>query len=174
MADVWPELVQQQLEQLLQRCRDQLKLDPWPHLETATHQRGHALGWVRQRHGRFVLSLSREGLQRWPETMAEEVLPHELAHVVAMMHNRHRPAHGPHWQHYCRLLGGSGRAHHQLPTTPARRSRQYLYQTSTGTEVWLGAVRHARVGKGYAYKLGGELLRFTGQWRWKPLPAQAS
>lgn len=99
--------------------------------------------------------------------MSGEVLPHELAHIVAFVLKRREPPHGRTWKHVCQTLGGSGKARHQLPTTPARRSRQYLYATSNGTSVWLGATRHARAQAGNRYLLANQLLYFQGRWRWK-------
>lgn len=98
--------------------------------------------------GAFEFKFSREAIRLDYEHMTRQTIPHELAHAICL----NRGGHGVAWQRVCKALGGTGKAYHDLPVTPARVSRRFLYILPSGVEVILKTVRHIRLQRGVRYR----------------------
>ena len=125
---------------------------------------GEAVGKVFFRpDGAITFQVTKEAMSRWPQETLADTLPHEVAHLVCRAQFPRAPPHGEHWKLICQTLGSSGERTHRHPTTPARRRRRYLYQTSCGKQFWLGPVRHRRAQTGTTYHYRGRPLRYANE-----------
>lgn len=91
---------------------------------------------------------------RW---MLEEVVPHEVAHLLAHLAAEAAPipklaapfkGHGLGWQMLARWLGASGRTTHNFNLPPGRQVKRFLYRSTCGREVALTSQRHKLVQAG--------------------------
>lgn len=91
---------------------------------------------------------------RW---MLEEVVPHEVAHLLAHLAAEAAPipklaapfeGHGLGWQMLARWLGASGRTTHDFRLPPGRQVKRFLYRSTCGREVTLTSQRHKLVQAG--------------------------
>lgn len=89
-------------------------------------------------------------------------VPHEVAHLVTDCLFPRASAHGREWRMICLALGGDARrcysaAERGVTIVKGRQTKQYLYQTTAGTESWVGPVHHARLQK------KGDVSLFSGR-----------
>ncbi len=126
---------------------------------------GHALVMRDHRH---LIRLNVQACMENLDWVVNEILPHELAHVICHKenmranHQKKLRAHGPRWRAWCRFLGASGATTHAMPLESVRKSTKYLYRLPSGEEVKVSSIRHRRMQhKGYAYlmKNGASLTR---------------
>ena len=83
---------------------------------------------------------------------ALDTVTHEVAHVLAFELGEF--GHGPKWKRAHRVIGGTAKRCHRMDVTKhkARRTRFHLWETESGHQVWLGAVRHKRALQGTKYR----------------------
>lgn len=101
----------------------------------------------------YKLRLNQPLFEQHQEYFFQQVIPHEIAHlVVDRLHLRRTKPHGPEWQMVMReCFGCEPHAYHTLPTTKARiHQREYLYHCSC-QQHYLTARRHASAQKGGRY-----------------------
>lgn len=130
-------------------------------LEFSTDLRGRAAGKIefhhawRNRISRIRIRFNLEAARLSPEHMLNDVIPHEVAHLVVFLTYRAKRVqpHGEEWQQICRQLGGSAEVTHQLQLERVRRHRRWLYRDSQGQEHILTTVRHNRLQKGGRYQV---------------------
>lgn len=83
-----------------------------------------------------------------PSDYLKNTVPHEVAHIVATATGLGR-GHNRGWVRICLALGGDGKrcnTNAEIREVPkARRTREYLYMTSRGSEIWVGPVHHKRL-----------------------------
>lgn len=99
---------------------------------------------------KYTLVFSIEAIEKYYDKMVSEVIPHEIAHLIA----NEKPLlgaknHNKVWKRICLSLGGTGERCHDFEVTPARKTRkskQFIYQVGS-KEVVLGCVRHNRLQK---------------------------
>lgn len=95
------------------------------------------------------------------EVFCNEVVPHEIAHVVCKRSPSLGHDHNVGWKRVCLSLGGSGSARHSMECNYAYES--FLYRSTNGKEVKLSKVRHNRVQRGTEYHFcGGGLIKADG------------
>jgi predicted SprT family Zn-dependent metalloprotease len=92
----------------------------------------------------FSISLSEEVAEKYPDVMLNEVIPHEVAHLVGFATGRDQ-GHGAWWRIYCVGLGGNGKRTHSCQVTPARRTRTFEYKTASGKAYMIGARVHNQI-----------------------------
>lgn len=134
-------------------------------LEVSTDLRGRAAGKVefklsaRRNIEKIRMRFNLEAANFSLEHMLEDVIPHEIAHLVVYLQNGTKTSrpHCNRWRQVCIALGGSGDVTHKLPLANARQQRRWLYQDTLGGEHSLSTVRHNRLQKGARY-----LLRVNG------------
>ena len=124
--------------------------------------KGKAAGMASvERHtGNHVLTFSLEALQKHPNHLLNDTVPHEIAHLVCYVNPRLGRNHNPGWKRVCRQLGGNGERCHTLTLTPAKVMRKYKYVASCGTEVEVGAKHHKQILRGNTLTLrntGGKI-----------------
>lgn len=87
------------------------------------------------------------------EVFCNEVVPHEIAHVVCRRHPNLGHGHNHGWQRVCLSLGGSGSTKHDMECNYAHGS--FLYRSTGGKEVDVSTVRHNRIQRGTEYRVRG-------------------
>lgn len=102
-----------------------------------------------------------------PAKYIAEVIPHEIAHIVADATGLGK-GHDRGWRSIDLMLGGNGQATGGVdaPIRKARVTNQYLYIDSKGIEIWVGAVHHKRLQTkhattGYTLRVAARGTRIT-------------
>lgn len=93
---------------------------------------------------RFNLAIAR---RNWV-TFADQTVPHELAHAVALiLHGRDGIGHGPAWKRIMHAFGKPATRCHQFDMTevPVRRQRRFAYRCGCDSEILLTTTRHRRI-----------------------------
>lgn len=130
-------------------------------LTFSTDLRGRAAGKIefhrawRNRISRIKIRFNLEAARLSPDHMLNDVIPHELAHLVVFLTYGRKQVqpHGEEWQQICQQLGGSAEVTHQLELQRVRQHRRWLYRDSLGQEHALTTVRHNRLQKGGRYQV---------------------
>lgn len=91
------------------------------------------------------------------ESLLNDTVPHEVAHLVCMLRPELGTDHNIGWQAVCRKLGGTGLSNHNQPVIYAR-GRTYRYHTTTGATVHISEQRHRRIQAGKTYAVQGRGL----------------
>ena len=117
--------------------------------------RGRTAGMVRfPRAGRPVIRYNPGLLESEGEAFLKQVVPHEVAHLVAkiLYGNRIRP-HGSEWRQIMVALGANPERCHNFDTSrePVRRVRRFDYHCGCRTHL-LSSIRHNRVMRGTVYR----------------------
>lgn len=121
--------------------------------------------WRWRRHP-DVIRLNPELLQRHPQEMLEETIPHEVAHlVVSRRFGRRAAPHGPEWREVMAAFGVPARPCHTMPAEPTRRLRRYRYHCACPEGVEMSSIRHNRARRGtrYVCRRCGETLRWENE-----------
>jgi predicted SprT family Zn-dependent metalloprotease len=88
-----------------------------------------------------LLQFSMELVKRNLQQMIEEIVPHEVSHILCMA-NTLEYSHGPIWETMCRSLGGTGQAKHTMSTSDGRLKRLYEASNPYGGSIWLTIVQY--------------------------------
>ena len=103
------------------------------------------------------------------DEICNEVVPHEVAHLVCFWNPTLGRNHDRGWKRVCIMLGGNGNRCHQYDLKKARRTRKAVYNIY-GQETNIGLTVHKRIqaGGSYSIKKGGQRVRicptqFTGE-----------
>lgn len=110
----------------------------------------------------WALRYNDELLCRHGDEFVDEIVPHEVAHLVvaAVFPGRRRP-HGAEWKAVMEYFGVSARRCHQFEATPARRTRRFAYRCECGQPHLLTRRAHLRIRRGtaeYSCKTCGSVL----------------
>lgn len=123
------------------------------------YSKGTAAGYAGHEtlHGirKYFLKFSTEAYDIAPETILNDTVPHEVAHLVAFAmagatYNR-IPAHGKVWKSICIRLGGTGERTHSITLTSARRRVRYIYTLNSGRVLSLTKAFHVKLTNGQAF-----------------------
>ena len=113
--------------------------------------------------GAPYLRLNRELLERYPDEMIGQTVPHEVAHIVTRhVHGWRAPAHGEEWREVMEYFGKPADRTHQMAGVPARKVRRFAYTCECPDFVHrISAIRHYRAERGarYACRHCGSRLR---------------
>jgi SprT protein len=111
---------------LCDKARAKFELDlPTPRI--TFDLRGHCAGQYVRKLERETLRFNFDLLNRYPQEMLDQTVPHEVAHLVARhVHmGRRIRSHGREWQAIMRFFGCEPSRCHNMETTPARQTRKY-------------------------------------------------
>jgi SprT protein len=114
----------------------------------------------------YTLRFNKTFLQIRPEFILGQVVPHEIAHLVAWENpDLGASAHNKAWQSICLSLGGDGKARHDEPVYYARGAT-YAYNLPDGSSLHLSETRHRQVQRGRAFfTRSGQLIRASTPYR---------
>lgn len=76
-----------------------------------------------------------------------EVIPHEVAHLVCFLNPSYGKNHNRGWKNVCIMLGGSGSRTAEMKLNRTRKSRSYIYEVN-GKSIQVGSIRHGRIQRG--------------------------
>jgi SprT protein len=116
-------------------------------LEVRIDVKGLVGGWAvpPQKEGdNYALRFSIEGCEKHPQYMIDDIIPHEVAHIVCFLLYPSASAHGQEWKRICIALGGTAQRCHDLPLTAVRRARTFLYDIE-GIAEELTIIRHNKL-----------------------------
>ena len=133
---------------LCDKARAKFELDlPTPRI--TFDLRGHCAGQYVRKGERDTLRFNFDLLDRYPQEMLDQTVPHEVAHFVARhVHmGRRIRAHGREWKAIMRFFGCEPSRCHNMETTPARRTRKYVVVCDCQTHP-VGTVRYNRISQG--------------------------
>lgn len=117
----------------------------------------------------YNIEFSVDAIQKEWNDMIGDTIPHEMAHIVdCFVHGRPQQPHGPRWKSIARRLGCTGKRTHNYNVEKARKTKQFQYEATCGSKVFLGTGRHNKIQRGYTYKVsrtGGQIKKdgFTGK-----------
>jgi predicted SprT family Zn-dependent metalloprotease len=103
----------------------------------------------------YFMQFNLDLLQREPNEMIHDTIPHEIAHIVCCMKPELGSGHDNGWTRVCITLGGSGNTTHDMAVVYGKGTT-YEYTTDTGNKVRLNDRHHAHV------QLGGHLTYRRG------------
>jgi len=111
--------------------------------------RGRTAGDACGRTG--TIRYNAELLERHGDRFLEEIVPHEVAHVVVgrLFPGRRRP-HGPEWRAVMAFFGAPARSCHAFETTPARKVGRVPYRCACAQPHLLTPRAHRRIRRGHA------------------------
>jgi SprT protein len=111
--------------------------------------RGRVGGWASAKGTprRYAMRFNHDMLLREEKEMIDEVVPHEIAHIVCFMKPQLGRNHDYGWAHVCRQLGGTGNRTHDMPVVYGN-GVTYEYTTTRGHKVRLNEKRHAVIQRG--------------------------
>jgi len=84
--------------------------------------------------------------------LIEEVIPHEIGHLVCYLRPDLGKNHDRGWQRVCRMLGGSGERCHKYDLQKARRTRKAIYNIA-GVTTDIGITVHRKIQQGAVYMM---------------------
>jgi SprT protein len=95
--------------------------------------RGRVGGWASAKGTprRYAMRFNHDMLLREEKEMIDEVVPHEIAHIVCFMKPQLGRNHDYGWAHVCRQLGGTGNRTHDMPVVYGN-GVTYEYTTTRG------------------------------------------
>lgn len=143
----WQRRVEDRTRKLLAAARSRWPGRPIPNVRVSFDLRGHAAGEACL--ASRLTKYNGELLTRYGESFIHEIVPHEVAHIVAesVFGGAIRP-HGGEWKAVMRFFGAEPRIHHDFETTPARRLRLFAYGCACGDIHHLSARSHRRILRG--------------------------
>ena len=114
--------------------------------------RGKAAGQAGQRGEMRFIRLNTDMIENDSfNHLIEQTIPHEIAHIVCIMRPMLGYGHNAGWKRVCKTLGGNGETYHTQPVKPARRTRKFVYITSSGRPVQVSLQRHKAIQNGTRY-----------------------
>lgn len=100
--------------------------------------------------GSTYIKLSKHFLEAEPQWMMDEIIPHEVAHIIGFWLNDHgmdgSDDHDDRWAEIAKYLGCSGEENPVMPESHPFRNR-FHYKTSTGKDIYLDADKHEMLQK---------------------------
>lgn len=134
---------QQKFTQLVHECLNKASsMYDLPELNpanvTITYKpNGLCIGSASRRSKRCFLTFSLEAIQKYPDEMVNDTIPHEVAHLVCFIKPHYGSNHDAGWKRVCRNLGGDDSRTHHLDVTPAKQKviTRYVYVVQGHTRV---------------------------------------
>lgn len=160
IAPMQRDLVIQRVDELLRIGAAHVGRLPGIDLLLRFDLKGRTAGQIRMARSVFGFGRRRAELRLNPalfgtyaHALMDEVLPHEVAHLLVMAKGSRERAHGPRWHALCLALGGSGARTHTLPLDASRQQQRWCYRDSAGAIHWLTTTRHRRLQQGMVYRI---------------------
>lgn len=128
-----------------------------PRITLSFNVRGRSAGYARWQGNKFNVDLNAHLMQNGSREFMENTITHEIAHIIAAYTGLGK-GHDAGWKRIDRMLGGKGMrcfSNAETGTTVirVRRTREHLYITPSGREVWIGTVQHNRLMRANGYML---------------------
>ena len=164
---------EQQIIDKVQKCIDLARVviplgsnfcgDEFPVPEVEFYNKGRAAGKaVRTADGRLIVQFNREACEKYLDEMLNDVVPHEVAHIVCYINPALGRRHDGGWKRVCKTLGGTASGTHSMALTPAKQvSRMWLYKDTAGKIREVTTRLHNRMrreGIRYRYRDNGGLI----------------
>lgn len=109
------------------------------------HSNRRVMGRAIHDRGQYIIELNPDAIVNHKSFIIEEVLPHEMAHLVCFNKPEIGNDHDAGWANACKLLGGSGRMHHDVKLRGrSHTSVKCVYQTKLG-EMHVPASLHRKI-----------------------------
>lgn len=119
--------------------------------------RGRAAGKAGYRGSEYYIRLNVDMIQNDSfKTIINDTIPHEIAHIVCFLNPGLGSKHDRGWKRVCLALGGTGSTTHTEPVTLARKTRKFMYVTTSGREVVISLQRHRAIQGGKQYMLNDD------------------
>jgi len=149
---------------LLARARAHWPAAEIPDVQVEFRVRGRAAGEACSRTA--VANYNAELLEKYADDFIAEIVPHEIAHVVAgrVFPGRIRP-HGAEWRAVMALFGARASVTHCFETTPARRTGRVPYRCRCAEPHLLTERAHRRIRRGtveYSCRICRVKLTYAG------------
>lgn len=109
---------------------------------------------------RYAMRFNYDMLQRELKKILDEVVPHEIAHIVCFMKPALGRNHDYGWAHVCKTLGGNGKRTHDMEVIYGKGTT-YEYTTDKGISVRLNDKYHSDIQKGRVLTYRNGLGRVT-------------
>lgn len=157
--------MQQATQQVIARCKEVMERAKAVYgldltgMQISFDLRGRAAGYAHGERYRGVgtdykVRFNRDMMMRDElKNIIDEVVPHEIAHIVCYMNPALGRNHNPGWKRVCLALGGTGSRTHSLPVVYGK-GNTYEYTTDKGHTIRLTERKHKAV-------QGGQTLRVT-------------
>ena len=147
---------------LVARARQQWPKRKIPDVKVEFGLRGHTAGDADLRTS--ITRYNADLLDRYGDEFIDEIVPHEVAHiVVGAVFGRVKP-HGQEWKAVMRFFGVEPRRTHGFQTTPARQTRRFRYRCRCADPHQLTKRAHLRIRRGtaeYRCRICKELLVYV-------------
>ena len=116
--------------------------------------------------------INREAIKQNPEWVKDDVVPHEIAHVICFMYPHLGVGHDEGWQEVSKRLGGTGNAtfENQCDLRITKPPRYIYVVPGVKDNIYLSPQRHNYLQSGegiYRFKESGIEIRkehYTGRW----------
>ena len=98
------------------------------------------------------------------DDFVNEVVGHEVAHLVASRVQGANVGHGHRWKEVMAVFGQPANRCHRLKVVRGTAQKRYTYCDSNGDSHVISAIRHSRIQKGMIYRVGstGAMLDYSG------------
>jgi SprT protein len=164
-AASWREHALARTRELVARARERWPKARLPEPTVAFDLRGLTAGEACSESG--VIRYNEGLLWRYGQAFVDEIVPHEVAHLVApaLSRRRVRP-HGAEWKAVMEFFGVPARRCHRFEAEPARRVRRVAYRCACPRPHLLTPRAHRRIRRGWAEyscrECGHTLVRTEG------------
>lgn len=158
------------------------KFGKMPEVNVRFDLRGRAAGQAQWRNSylegpyAFQMRFNREHIAMGGQTlehMINDVVAHEVAHIVCAAKPHLGKNHNPGWKLVCRELGGNGERCYDSNDAPEAVAKQspYIYMTSNGYEVRVTKRTHNKIQRqfaSYRFKGGKGSISKSSNFRFEP------
>jgi len=159
-----PERVLRATRELLELARDRWPEAVLPEPRIEFRLRGRSAGEACGRT--WTTNYNRDLLERYGEDFIREIVPHEVAHLVApRVFGRRVKPHGREWKAVMAFFGVPARVSHEFEAPPVPHLGRFAYRCACRRRHWLTRRAHLRVRRGsheYSCTACGETLVYVG------------
>jgi len=150
--------------ELVHRARERWPDVSFPDPEILFRLRGRSAGEACPRTN--ATNYNRELLERYGDDFIRQIVPHEVAHLIAprIAKGRIKP-HGREWKEVMAFFGAPARASHEFEAPPVPERGRHRYRCACPDPHWLTTRSHRRVRRGtmeYTCRRCREVLVWTG------------
>jgi SprT protein len=134
--------------QLTARARAQWPDARFPDPTVQFRLRGRTAGEANAKTG--VTNYNQELLEKYGDEFIEEIVPHEVAHIVApWVHMRRIRPHGREWKAVMAFFGARARTCHSFETMPVPEAGRFPYRCECTRMHWMTRRQHRRRQRGH-------------------------
>lgn len=138
-----------------------------PHIAVRCDLRGRSAGQAIHCWNEYSMRFNVDQIHSNFDFILNEVVPHELAHIVCM-YTKTDSGHGWKWRQTCIQLGGNGETRHKEEIIFGRGDT-YEYTSTTGNKIRFSSQRHKQIQNGRVLRIkpsyGGGQIDSTCEFR---------